>query len=262
MNGFIIWQGPSEIDGAPIVVIATGIVNGGNNSKTGPMTQIYILRSDVAPLHAVALGLDRSICGSCRHRGRPEVVDGKLKLTERTCYVQLTHGPRMVFEALQKGRYATVLDRTAAALLAVRPVRFGAYGDPGAVPVEVWARVLKSVRTSNAYTHLWRERPDLASFCMASCDTEEERLEAKALGFRTYRVRPAGAPLMKGEGHCPASDEMASEKNPLMQCARCMLCDGNRRSLKVDIAIEAHGSGKVHYERQEAARLDPQRIAA
>lgn len=261
-NGFILWQGPSAIDGAPIVVIVTGVIDGGSNTKTGPMSQVYIMRSDMKPLTAAAIGCDVSICGRCRHRGRMEVIDGELRLVERTCYVNLSHGPRVVFDAFLRGRYEEEPPKVARRMLAHREVRFGAYGDPGAVPAEVWAGALKHVRASNAYTHMWRERPDLASFCMASCDTEEERLEAKALGFRTFRVRTAGAPLMKGEGHCPASDEVKTEDRQLVQCQRCMLCDGRRRALKVDITIEAHGSGAAAFERQEAARLAPQRIAA
>ena len=34
-NGIILWEGPSLIDGAPIVVIATGIKRASRNAKTG-----------------------------------------------------------------------------------------------------------------------------------------------------------------------------------------------------------------------------------
>lgn len=248
-NGFILWSGPSEIDGAPIVVVATGVRDGGSNPKTGPMTQVYIIRSDISPFDASRCGQDRSICGDCRHRGRITIIDGQIRLVERTCYVNVLHGPRMVYDALQRGLYAEVDPDTAQALLARRNVRFGSYGDPGAVPKFVWDRALESIQASNAYTHLWRTRPDLARFCMASCDTPEERTEAKALGFRTYRVRGDGSPLLAGEGACPASDEMVSDKNPDMQCARCMLCDGTKRGIKADISILVHGTGRGHFNR-------------
>ena len=38
-NGVILYEGPSMLDGAPIVVIATGIRTGSTNVKTGAMIQ-------------------------------------------------------------------------------------------------------------------------------------------------------------------------------------------------------------------------------
>ena len=67
MRGFIFYQGPSQIDGAPIVGIA---VLRSKNDKTGDMVQTYILRSDMTPLVALATGADSSICGACPHRPR------------------------------------------------------------------------------------------------------------------------------------------------------------------------------------------------
>jgi hypothetical protein len=85
---------------------------------------------------------------------------------------------------------------------------------------------------------------------MASCDNEAERAMAKALGFRTYRVRPKGKSKAAGEGHCPASEEIGK----VVQCACCLLCGGHRSNAKADITIEAHGTGAAHYERaMEAA---------
>ena len=40
-TGYVIYKGPSLLDGAPIVVIA---VIGSGNTKTGDMVQTYILR--------------------------------------------------------------------------------------------------------------------------------------------------------------------------------------------------------------------------
>jgi hypothetical protein len=62
----IIYRGPSLIDGAPIVVIAT---YSDRNKKTGTMLQTYIIREDVDPREASKTGADISICGTCPHRG-------------------------------------------------------------------------------------------------------------------------------------------------------------------------------------------------
>lgn len=250
MQGFILYRGPSALDGSPIVSIVTGLMDGGANSKTGPMAQVYFLRSDMNPLVAVHTGEDAAICGNCRHRGRIETdpTTGTRKNVERSCYVTLMHGPRVVYDAFQRGSYQDVPLAIARRLLAGRPVRIGAYGDPASVPFDVLDTALARAQAVNGYTHMWREHPKLAAFCMASCDTDAEREEAKALGFRTFRVRAKGAPVLKGEGQCPASAELGKP----VQCAQCMLCGGNRVTAKADITILAHGSGAGHFNRASA----------
>ena len=62
----IIYQGPSLLDGLPIVAIAT---YSDKNTKTGKVLQTYIMRSDISPLEASKTGQDFSICGDCKFRG-------------------------------------------------------------------------------------------------------------------------------------------------------------------------------------------------
>jgi len=251
MNGFVLYRGPSEIDAQPIVCIATGLQTGGSNKKTGHMVQVYILRGDMNPLQAVQTGDDAAICGDCPHRGRI-VIDpttGLRRNVERSCYVTLMHGPRVVWDAYQRGIYPDVPLTKARKLLARRVIRLGAYGDPGAVPMKVWEVALDQVQELSGYTHLWRKFPLLSAFCMASCDSEADREEAKALGFRTFRVRGKDDPKLKGEGMCPASEELGKA----VQCAQCLLCGGARSKAKADITIIAHGTGAGHYERAKEA---------
>ncbi|MGJ4945155.1 hypothetical protein ACQR1W_31660 [Bradyrhizobium sp. HKCCYLS1011] len=246
MNGCIVWKGPSEIDGQPIMLLATGLEDGGSNSKTGAMAQLYILRQDIGPLQASQIGADKSICGSCVHMGKV-VTDPKTGLRKnvgRSCYVMLWRGPHVVFDAYQRGVYPEVTLAKARKLLAGKRVRAGAYGDPGAIPMAVWETILAKVKDVTGFTHMWREKPELAAFCMASCDTEIDRVLAKALGFRTYRVRPEGAPKLAGEGHCPASKEMGKAT----QCAQCLLCGGHKSKAKADITIQVHGPGRNNFQ--------------
>ena len=60
----IIYEGPSKLDGAPIVAIATGVDGASDNGKTGDMVQITIIRADIAPHHATKTGDDTSVCGN------------------------------------------------------------------------------------------------------------------------------------------------------------------------------------------------------
>jgi hypothetical protein len=247
MNGFVLYRGPSEIDGKPIVVIATGLLTGGSNSKTGHMVQVYILRDGMNPLLAVQTGDDFAICGTCIHRGHVIEQNGEKKNVGRSCYVTLMHGPRVVWDAFQRGLYPEVPLSKARKLLAHRTVRLGAYGDPGAVPFKVWEKALDLVTDLSGYTHMWRQFPMMSAFCMASCDSEDDRTEAKALGFRTFRVRGKDDLKLTGEGHCPASKEMGKAT----QCAQCLLCGGSRSAAKADITIIAHGAGSKHFERSK-----------
>jgi hypothetical protein len=99
-NGFVVWEGESCLDGAPIVLIVIGFSRKSTNRKTGGMLQSYILRRDVSPLEAVRIGLDPSVCGDCPHRSTASGGEG-------SCYVNMTvRGqciPAMSGEG--KGRY-------------------------------------------------------------------------------------------------------------------------------------------------------------
>jgi hypothetical protein len=82
-NGLVLYRGPSQLDGAPIIVVATGIAGASRNAKTGDLIQTWILREDISPTEAVKTGADASICGTCPHRGT--ISEGKN--IGRSCYV-------------------------------------------------------------------------------------------------------------------------------------------------------------------------------
>ena len=66
-NGRVLYEGPSMLDGVPIVVIATGFAESSANDKTGAMIQTWILRQDIPPHHAFKSGEGSSVCGGCPH---------------------------------------------------------------------------------------------------------------------------------------------------------------------------------------------------
>ena len=81
-------------------------------------------------------------------------------------------------------------------------------------------------------------------YLMASVDTEGEYLEAKASGWRTFRVRAHGERLQAREISCPAS----AESGHRTQCVRCGLCDGARdNDVRKDISIVVHGVGARNF---------------
>lgn len=241
-KGLVIYRGPSMLDGAPIVAIATGLGKGSRNTKTGALAQVWILREDVSPVAAIQSGADASICGDCPHRGT--VSEGKN--TGRSCYVTVVQAPRSVWASYHRGIYPAAID-LAAAFDGVA-VRLGAYGDPAAVPLHVWQQVTARAAFWTGYTHAWRAFPELAQWCMASCDTLAERLQAQMLGFRTFRVRADTDPIADREIACPASAEMGKRTS----CFDCKLCGGTKVRAK-DIVIIAHGTPGRNFSRNLAA---------
>ena len=237
-NGYIIYEGPSMLDGAPIVVIATGFESGSTNRKTGAMIQTYILRRDLPPTEAIQTGDDASICGDCPHRGI--VVNGKNQ--GRTCYVNVGQGALAVYNGYLRGIYPTLPQDLAPA--SGRMVRLGTYGDPAAAPAHVWQSLLSQAAGHTGYTHQWRNPrfASLKSLCMASADSAADAAEAHAMGWRTFRVSLDASrdPIVKGEALCPASAE-AGKKLTCAQCLACAGANGRRGS----IYIPAHGGFAV-----------------
>ena len=183
--GVVAWSGPSLLDGAPIVCVAT---RGSRNRKTGSMVQFWILRDDMAPIAAVRSGADRSVCGSCKLRG------SKPRGRGRGCYVTIARAPTSVYHAYKRGTYRAVPRARLAHEFAGEILRIGAYGDPAAVPRWVWERATVRAASWTGYTHQWAEGFALAEFVMASVESPAERDSARAMGYRTFEITRPGAP--------------------------------------------------------------------
>lgn len=258
INGVILYEGPSKIDGAPIVVIATGIQNKSRNAKTGAMIQTYIIRSDMHPIEAVKTGADASICGNCPHRGNladttaaDAIAAGLEGGKGRSCYVTLAHGPRSVFQSYKRGIYPKVDAFTAAKLFEGRMVRLGTYGDPAAAPYAMWKVATRNAAGWTGYTHQWRNiASQWAELVMASADSLADMEAAHAAGFRTFRVTAEPFQNVKGlEVICPASEE----RGKVTECASCKACMGTSGKAKVSIQIAAHGGSKKYVGQRQAA---------
>lgn len=214
---------PSLIDGEMIDVIAT---DGSRNRKTGPMTQVFFTPAGVNGLDAIRDGSDSTVCGDCALRGgggRP-----------RLCYV-------MGLALLS----ATKNPKTAPKPKWFRPpVRLGAWGDPGAVAVEVLEQILDSEaprghKAHTGYTQRWRHLPPdsgHARLLMASCLSLAEAEAAQAQGWRTFRILARDEDVVEGEIICPATEEGGYRTT----CGDCGLCAGT--SVRgANIAARVHG---------------------
>jgi hypothetical protein len=239
-TGFVVYEGPSQLDGSPIVGILT-LESG--NAKTGNMAQLWILAADQSPVDAVRSGADAGICGDCVHRG----TDG---FKGRTCYVNVAQGPGSVWRAWKRGAYPEWTG-TLPPVMRDRGVRLGAYGDPAALPEWEVRRVALGAKFWTGYTHQWRRFDWLRPFVMASVDSEAEAIEARAAGWRYYRAATEGAAPLAKESVCPS-------ESVGIQCAKCGACDGIGSARSGSIRITVHGIGaQVFANRTGSATMAP-----
>ncbi len=224
-NSYIAWEGDSLIDGSPIVLILTGFVSPTSNRKTGSqMIQSWILQQEFAPTHAAKEGLDRGVCGDC-----------KLKMSEvGSCYVNLVANNKMYLK-YKAGNYQNLEAKEIEVLKRYRyPIRIGSYGDPTAVPLEVWEPIILASGKYTGYTHNWKKsNSSWKEYLMASVHSISEAQEAQHLGWRTFRIIPDDAPLSENEILCRNTED------DRIQCETCLLCDG--KSFKPNIADKVHG---------------------
>lgn len=219
---YYVWSGPSAIDGTPIVVLATKAATPkAANSKTGDMWQFYILPDGVKPTTAIATGQDRAVCGDCVHR----------KVNSGTCYTYGTgivaaNGMTRVHDAGNSREFSPTM-------VAGSTVRLGSYGDPAAVPYDVWAPIVAASNGWTGYTHQWRTCDQrFKSLCMASCDGTDDMAQATAAGWRTYTVVPVGTGRIPGAVPCPS---------PRVKCEDCLKCSGTGAGRRGNVSIQAHG---------------------
>jgi hypothetical protein len=251
-NGLVIWRGLSRLTRAPVVVVLTGLTRDSANEATGGMLQTWILVDGAeSPAAAVHTGNDVSVCGDCPHRSPASGGIG-------TCYVGVQFAPTVVYKAMRRGIYPVYDPAEHNGMLRGRLLRIGSYGDPGAVPVDVWRRLARVCGGRTGYTHQWRLRAiqGLRTLLMASVDSVDEAEEAKALGWRTFRVRHVGSPLERGEIECPKSARAGKR----LTCEQCLACHGQTASGRgASVSIEVHGAPNkiVSYRRRFALDVLP-----
>lgn len=227
INGLTLYRGASKVDGSPIVVIAT---LHSKNVKTGNMIQTWIIREDMPPSEAVKQGADSSVCGSCPHR----------HFSGGACYVIPAQALGHIYRAYQKGAYPDYDDEKHSKIFLGRKIRLGAYGDPAAVPFEVWEKFVGLSESHTGYTHHFGAKhfdDRLTQYCMVSVETPAQVKKAAALGIRTFRAKPVDSKLLDNEMTCLADSEGLS-------CEQCMACSGGTG---ISVVVDVHGQRKDRF---------------
>ena len=278
LAGVILWRGESLIDGAPIVLVANKFAANSANDKTGSMIQSFILPdphaagiecngSRPAKINAwLAATGGKSICGDCPHAWQFDAASGQYR--KGSCYVIEYQSPAATLGAVFRGSYPVAgVDFPAAwigKLGAGQDIRAGSYGDPAAVPADIWNAFLERASTRTGYTHMWksahagarRNAFRLRGVLMASCDSAADLRAARDAGFRAFYVTPANVDLggrsvlsvgahIDGAMLCPASEEFEAVAGKRTQCIKCGACSGagGKGARMPDVFIPAHGAG-------------------
>jgi len=219
--GWMLYDGPSGLTGEHIFVVLTGVRFPSRNKKTGDMLPVYILPAGERPGAAVRNGGDRAVCGDCRHR--PWTGGG--------CYVNVDWAPTTIWDAAYRDTYPWLPGQQ---VLQGASVRFGAWGDPAAVPLHVWG-FRDVVDRFTAYTHLWRDLGPEWHWCMASVDSDAEQAEAEKRGWRTFQTWAPDRPMPKQGRECLSDSHT-------LTCIQCGGCDGTvRGARRSSFWIRRHG---------------------
>jgi len=217
--GIEVWRGPSPYNGQELVAVATGIKEPSKNIKTGAMLQLYIFEAAAAPL-----SFSTAACGTCNLGPR------------ELCYVVRCQGPNQTWKTWAAGGYPRLSARSHRHLFAGQRIRLGAYGDPAMVPFGVLRQLCGWCVDHTGFTHQWRWRPPYyAQLLHASCETPAAAHQARARGWKTFRVMTPG---QNREG-----DEKTCRNEALgRQCIDCCRCKGGNGDNRV---IMRHGSPQL-----------------
>ncbi len=231
-TGIVIHRGIAPGTGLPYVVIATWR---SMNEKTGDVMTVWIVRDDVNPVAAKQEGGVHATCFDC-----PLHLFGG-------CYVEVQHAPLAIWRCYKNGGYEEYDSAKHDRLIKGRFVRWGGYGEPVLVPLELvrkWSCELAVGWTG--YTHQWRRREYQCyrSYFMASVHSITQRDMAWSMGWRTFRDCESldKEPMTRGEFHCPASNEAGHR----LTCRECGACDGANRPIghtqHASVVIQRHAN--------------------
>ena len=112
-----------------------------------------------------------------------------------------------------------------------RYIRFGTYGEPTLIPLDLVASMVNVSKSHTGYTHQWAKNLDFAKYFMASTHSEAQANHATKLGFRSFIA--TDKPI-KTAVTCPASKEAGFKST----CEKCGLCSGSRKGTKNIVILE------------------------
>ena len=190
------------------------------NAKTGNMVQVWILSKEDEPNKLVKSGKDDVVCGNCPLRAG------------NGCYVMTHQAPLSIYRSYLKGNYSSNYSEFLE-VVSNRKVRFGAYGDPYFIPLNILQEIASACKSYTGYTHQWNNKDfnnDYLTILMASVDNQRQirKLPTEAKYFRIIQDLEEMQP----------NENMCDNLLYGTSCSDCMKCSGLNES---SIVVLAHG---------------------
>jgi len=206
---------------------------------------IYQCEKDsVKPIFSTFFSLDTANCGDC-----PFAANKAFNVTKiGKCYthkVMQYSGFISMLKSINK-QFDTFADiptyeqaKSDIAMYAVtkcmdKYVRFGTYGEPTVIPIDVIAVMADCAKSYTGYTHQWIKNKDYSQFFMASVHNESGATMALKFGYRSFIASKEDK--VPAAVICPASKEAGFKST----CALCGLCSGTAGKGKKDVVIIEH----------------------
>lgn len=111
----------------------------------------------------------------------------------------------------------------------VKFVRFGTYGEPTLLPIDLLHNLSTLVKKISGYTHQWTKADKIyGKYLMASVHNIFESNIARDKGYRSFLVGSGKIP--ENFILCPSSSTIDKDKK--LSCANCGLCSGSKIKAK------------------------------
>lgn len=231
----VIW-----LDGQNIFVVRKGFTTNQKISNGKPLVQTYTFSVKQWQLASARKGfemkeffaLDESNCLDCPYSGNSGT--GKCYTHK---FMQYT-GFLAMLRSIKADQVTPLTSQKRAAIIKMCTgsyVRFGTYGEPSLLSVDLVKQMAEASSTWTGYTHQYAKpwAKDYGQYFMASVHNQAEAVDARDKAYRSFIASQDGGELAVS---CPASKEAGFKSN----CAACGLCSGILGKGKKDVKILEH----------------------
>ena len=174
--------------------------------------------------------LAESVCFDCPFRGYLKCYTHKYQ--QYSGFLSMLKSIAREFKNVQEIPSIDLLESRIVDLSKDKYIRFGTYGEPTLLPLNLVSDMVKASKSHTGYTHQWAKKTDYSAFFMASTHNEGQAKMASKLGFRSFI---ASDKTLENAVVCPASNEAGFKST----CEKCGLCSGKRKGTK-NIQILEH----------------------
>lgn len=112
-------------------------------------------------------------------------------------------------------------------------IRFGTYGEPSLLPIDLTRTICSLAKSWTGYTHQHHRKQEFSPYFMASTHTIEQERTAALNLWRSFVASPSA---IEGLISCPASAEAGFKSN----CSKCGLCSGTEGKGNKSVVILEH----------------------